>query len=87
MSKPPQLQLTDEQVKALLTEIKADVVRHLITRDDQFDFYQSSQVAGILNVNAKTLSGLPIPKYPLAGGKIIFYRLSEVEAYLQSNRE
>lgn len=89
-----QVELSEEQIKSLIAEIKSDFVSFLITKKHdkftdgiEFDYYQSSQIAGILNINAKTLSCLPIPKYPLHGGKIIFYRLSEVHAYFQTVRE
>ena len=82
------IELSENQIKSLIADIKSDVVRHLITDPNaQFDYYTSSQVAGLIGVNARTLSGLPIPKYPLSGGKIILYRLSEVDEYLQSVRE
>lgn len=88
------LPLTAKQIEGLISDIKSEVVRALITGKStllpcvpEFDLYQSTQVAGMLNMNVRTLAALPIPRYPLPGGKIVFYRLSEVDAYFQSIRE
>ena len=93
MNKTVKVNFSDDEIKAMIADIKSEFVGFLITKKHasfegiEFDYYQSSQIAGMLNINAHTLSKLPIPRYPLNGGKIIFYRLSEVNKYFQGIRE
>jgi hypothetical protein len=83
-----QIELSPAQVAEIISEARADLVRSLITQHkDDFDYISPAQTAGILDVNPKTLSTLPIPRYVISVGKVVKYRLSEVRAYLTSIRE
>jgi hypothetical protein len=82
------INLTPQKEKELLAEIKREAVAELLTRiGNDWDYLQSAQVAGILNVNPRTLLALPIPRSTLPGGKITFYHMADVKAYLVSIRE
>lgn len=80
--------LTPEQEREIVREARNELVIHLITQHkDEFDYISPAQAAGILDVNPKTLMGLPIPRYVLVVGKVIKYRISEVLAYLKTTKE
>ena len=80
--------LTPEQERAIVREAKAELVASLITQHkNDWDYISPAQAAGILDVNPKTLMGLPIHRYPIVVGKVVKYRLSEVLAFVQSTRE
>jgi hypothetical protein len=83
--------LSESEHRDFIKQARADFVREqmLAMRESgqTFDFIQSAQVCGLLNVAPRTLAALPLPRYPLPGGKTTFYKLSEVIAYLESKRE
>lgn len=80
------LSLTPEQFREIITEVKSDLVKHFVTQKaESFDYYQSAQIAGLLNISPATLAGLKIPRYPL-GSRLVYYRLSEVESYIAGRK-
>ena len=80
------LSLTPEQFREIITEVKSDLVKHFVTQKaESFDYYQSAQIAGLLNISPATLAGLKIPRYPL-GSRPVYYRLSEVESYIAGRK-
>lgn len=82
------INLTPEMEQKIVSEARNALVRHLITQHkDEFDYISPSQAAGMLDVNPKTLSGLPIKRYVLVTNKVVKYRISEVLAYIKTTKE
>lgn len=87
--------LTPAQEKQLMAEAKAELVEALITRKhpifkvgEEWDFLLECELCGILKINRRTLLTLKIPRYPVGtGNKIVYYRLSEAKAFIESLRE
>lgn len=80
--------LTPQQEAYIIRQAVAETVATLISQHkDEFDYISPAQAAGMIDVNPKTLSGLPIKRYVLVPNKVVKYRLSEVRAYLQTTKE
>jgi hypothetical protein len=89
------LQLSPDQLKSLMDDVRAELVESLITRKhptfkdgEEWDYLLECEVCGIMKINRRTLQSLKINRYPIGtGNKLTYYRLSEVHAYLQSLKE
>ena len=80
------LPISPAQEIDIIDGVKSDLVKHFVTQKaESFDYFQAAQVAGMLNISPATLAKLPIPRYPL-GGRLIFYKLSEVETYIAGRK-
>jgi hypothetical protein len=77
--------LTPDQLDRLLTDTRDDLVRRILSeKPDALTMLSGAQVCGLLNVNSKTLDALPIPRAVILPGSVIRYRLTDVEAYIES---
>lgn len=81
--------LPDERMETLLAEVRADLVRTILTeKADHLNLLTGAQVCGILNINQKTLDTIrAIPRVIIIPGSVIRYRLSDVEAFISSRAE
>jgi predicted DNA-binding transcriptional regulator AlpA len=79
--------LTSDQLDRLLTDTRDDLVRRILSeKGDQLTLLTGAQVCEILKVSRKTLDNLPasIPRVTIVPGTLIRYRLTDVEAYIES---
>lgn len=82
------IHLTTTQTKELIKDARADVVAHLLQEHrDDLRLLSAQQVAGMLDVNPKTLTAMKIPRVVLIPNKVIKYKLQDVADFIAANRE
>ena len=89
------IELTKTQIEEIVSEAKSQLVRLLITRKhpifeggDAWDYFLEVEICGILKISRRTLMSWRVPRYPMPpSGKIVYYRLSEVDAFIKTHRE
>lgn len=56
-------------------------------RREALDFLSPAQLCGQLDISPKTLATLDIPRHVIVEGKVIRYRVQDVEAWAATKRE
>lgn len=75
-------ELTEHELAAITARVCAQI---MADKGEDLKSVSISQACGILDVTPKTLSEMPIDKVDLLdNGKLIRYRLRDLEAYLDS---
>ena len=82
------IHLSTTQTKDLIRDARADVVAHLLQEHrDDLRLLSVQQVAGMLDVNPKTLTAMKIPRVVLIPNKVIKYKLQDISDFIAANRE
>lgn len=82
------INLTAAQTKELIKDARSDIVAHILQEHrDDLRLLSVQQVAGMLDVNPKTLTAMKIPRVVLIPNKVIKYKLADVVKFINDNWE
>jgi len=80
--------LTDTQLDTLIETARAEIVASILAKQhERLTLVSKAQAAGLLDVDSKTLDGLPIPRVVIVPKKKICYRLSDLAEFIERNME
>ena len=80
--------LTPDQLDELIATSRAEIVASILAKQaDRLTLVSKAQAAGLLDVDAKTLDSLPIPRVVLVAKKKIAYRLADLSDFIERNME
>ena len=85
------LLISEQERQQIVKRATADLVAHLISEHkDAGGYISPAQAAGMLDISANTLAGIPrseLPRYEIVKGKVIRYKLTEVLTYIKKTRQ
>jgi len=80
--------LTACQLDELIDSARAEIVASVLAKQhDRLTLVSKAQAAGLLDIDSKTLDGLPIPRVVIAAKKKIAYRLADIADFIERNME
>jgi hypothetical protein len=80
--------LTESQLDTLIETARAEIVASILAKQhERLTLVSKAQAAGLLDVDSKTLDGLPIPRVVIVPKKKICYRLSDLAEFIERNME
>jgi hypothetical protein len=87
----PSLLISEQERRQIVKRATTELVAHLIAEHkDAGGFISPTQAAGMLDINSKTLLGIPrkdLPRYEIVAGKVIRYKLTEVLTYINTTKQ
>lgn len=80
------IELTEEMKASIIAEATNRLVEHLIKESSLGGGVLSRvQAAGLLNIDVKTLDQSDIPRLPMAGNRVVRYRVKDIEEFIQKH--
>lgn len=82
------LELTPKEREAFLKQARKDLVDRLYDElAIDIQTISKARLAGLLDVDSKTLEAMKVPRLPFTTGKLIKYRLRTVAKWLDDKEE
>lgn len=82
------LELTDKEREKLIEDARRDLVDRLYKEHaEDVQTISKARLAGLLDVDPKTIEAMGIPRVPFTAGKLIKYRLKTVAKWLTDREE
>lgn len=82
------LELTAKEREKLIADARRDLVDRLYNEHaEDIQTISKARLAGLLDVDPKTIEAMGIPRVPFTVGKLIKYRLSTVAKWLADREE
>lgn len=80
--------LTDAERREFLKDARKELVERLYNElAIDVQTVSKARLAGLLDVDPKTLESIGMPRVPLTAGKLVKYRLSSVAQFLAEREE
>lgn len=81
-----EIELTEEMKASIIEEATRRLVERIISESSLgCGILSRAQAAGILNVDQKTLDASDIPRLPMAGHRVVRYRVKDIEEFIKKN--